>query len=241
MNIPERSTSTRSRTNARTAGVLFITATVASLASVPLLKPILNSPDYLVEMAANEHRVILGALLGVVAAFASAAIAIWLYPVLKEHSKGGLALGSVGFRLIEGMLYAVAVVLLLSLLTLSQEFVKAGASVSSSFETGGTVLKATRDLASLVGILAFYLGGFMYYCIFYGSRLIPRWLSVWGLVAVALGATAALLVMFRVTTPMSTVQVAFNLPIGVQEMVLAVWLIAKGFAASSAPSPSAGL
>jgi hypothetical protein len=239
MEVPEQSTSIVGRRAARIAGVLFIIATVASIASIPFLKPILNSPDYLVQMAANEHQVILGALLGVVAAFASPAIAIWLFPVLKEHTKGGLALGSVGFRLIEGTLYAVAVVLLLSLLTLSQESVKAGVSASPSFATAGTVLKATRDLASLVGILAFYLGGFMYYYIFYKSRLVPRWLSIWGVVAVGLGATAALLVMFRVTSSMSTVQVVFNLPIGVQEMVLAVWLIAKGFAASSAPSPSA--
>ncbi len=138
-------------------------------------------------MAANEHQVILGALLLVVAAFASPAIALWLYPVLRERSKGGLALGSVGFRLIEGALYAVSVVVLLSLLTLSQEFVKAGASASSSFDTAGTVLKAARDWASLVGILAFYLGAFMYYYIFYKSRLVPRWLSVWGIVAVAIG------------------------------------------------------
>ena len=127
-------------------------ATAAAIAGdVAVLRPILNSQDYLIKMAASEHQVILGALLLVVAAFASPAIALWLYPVLRERTKGGLALGSVGFRLIEGVFYAMSVVLLLSLLTLSQELVKAGASASSSFDTAGTVLRAARDWAGLVG------------------------------------------------------------------------------------------
>ena len=57
----------------------------------------------------------------------------------------------------------------------------------------------------------------------------PRWLSVWGLVAVPLVALSALLVMFRVIDNLSTPQVILALPIAVQEMVIAVWLIAKGF------------
>ena len=222
------STLSATRRTARIVGVLFILATVASLASVPVLSPFLSG-DHFVKMAASEHRVILGVFLKIVVAFASPAIALWLYPVLRERSKGGLALGSVGFRLIEGMLYAVGAVILLSLLSLSQESVKAGTSAASGFGSAGTVLLAARDWASLVGILAFYVGGFMYYCIFYGSRLVPRWLSVWGVAGVVLGAVAALLVMFGVTGSMSTVQVVLNVPIGVNEIVLAVWLIVKGF------------
>jgi hypothetical protein len=232
------STSTRT---ARIVGVLFILATVASLASLPVLKPFLSGPDHLIKMAANEHRVILGVFLKVIMAFASPAIALWLYPVLKERSKGGLALGSVGFRLIEGVLYAVGAVVLFSLLTLSQEFVKTGALASSGFGTADTVLLAARDWASLVGILAFYVGGFMYYCIFYTSRLVPRWLSVWGVAGVVLGAVAALLVMFRVVDSMSTVQIVLNVPIGVNEIVLAIWLIVKGFGPSLASQPSPAL
>ena len=222
------------RRTARIVGILFIVATAASLASLPVLKPFLSG-DHFIKMAASEHRVILGVFLKIVMAFACPAIALWLYPVLKERSKGGPALGSVGFRLIEGTLYAVGAVVLLSLLTLSQEFVKAGASASSGFGTAGTVLLAARDWASLVAVLAFYVGGFMYYCIFYSSRLVPRWLSVWGIAAVVLGAVAALLVMFGVTGSMSTVQVVLNIPIGVNEIVLAVWLIVKGFC----PTPAA--
>ncbi|MGO8960088.1 MAG: DUF4386 family protein [Streptosporangiaceae bacterium] len=71
---------------------------------------------------------------------------------------------------------------------------------------------------------------------FYRARLIPRWLSAWGLAGTALGAVAGLLVLFRVTGYMSTTQVAMNLPIAVNEIVLAIWLLVRGFGSSPAAS-----
>jgi hypothetical protein len=79
----------------------------------------------------------------------------------------------------------------------------------------------------------------MYYYIFYQSKLIPRWLSGWGFVGVTLGLAAGLLVLFRVTSSLSTLQVVLNIPIGVNEMVLAVWLIVKGLNSSAIASGSA--
>ena len=223
---------------ARIAGVLFITATVANILGVVFLNPILNNPDYLLQIFANENRVLIGALFLLIGAFASASIAISLYPILRRYNEG-LALGSVGFRIIEGVLYIVGVIGVLSLLTLSQEFVKASAPASSYFQTSGVLLLAGYDWANLTAVLAFYLGALMYYYIFYQSKLIPRWLSGWGLVGATLGIVASMLVMFGFISYMSTIQVVLNLPIGVQEMVLAVWLIVKGFNSSAIASGSA--
>lgn len=81
-------------------GVLFITATVASLLSTGFTGSILDAPDYLIKISANENQIIIGALLQFIAAATSAGIAISLYPILRKYNEG-LALGSVGFRLIE--------------------------------------------------------------------------------------------------------------------------------------------
>src|SRR5271157_107949 len=210
------------------AGVLFITATVASILSLPFLEPI-NATNFLVSISANGDQVTIGALLAFIAAVASASIAISLYPVLKKYNEG-LALGAVGFRIIEGVFYIVGVMGLLLLLTLSQEFVKAGAPVSSYFQTLGALLLAGYHWVGNVGsLLAFCLGALMYYYIFYQTRLVPRWISVWGLLGATLCMVAGMLVMFRLIDPLSTFQVVLALPIAVQEMVLAVWLIVKGF------------
>jgi hypothetical protein len=201
-------------------------------------KPILDAPDYLINISANENQVMIGALFTLISAFASASIAIWLYPILKKHHEA-LALGSVGFRVMEGMLYIVAVVGLLSLLTLSQEYVKAGASNASLFQTLGTLLLAVRKWAGELGVIAFTVGALMYYYVFYQSKLVPRFISGWGLLAVAISLAAALLTISGQIIPFSTVFILLNVPIGLQEMVLAVWLIVKGFNPSAIASGSA--
>jgi Domain of unknown function (DUF4386) len=213
---------------ARIAGILFIIATAAALLSTPFLAPV-NTSNYLTAVSVQGNQVTIGALLAFIAAVASAGIAISLYPVLRKYHEG-LALGAVGFRLIEGVFYIVGVIGLLILLTLSREFVKAGAPDIPYYQTLGALVLAGYHWSGNVGsLLAFCLGALMYYYIFYQTKLVPRWLAGWGIIGAAMCMIAGLLVMFRVVDPMSTPQVVLALPIAVQEMVLAVWLIVKGF------------
>ncbi len=219
------------------AGVLFIIATVASLLSTGFTGYILNAPDYLIKSSANEKQIIIGAFLQFIAAATSAGIAISLYPILRKYNEG-LALGSVGFRLIEGVFYIVSALGKLSLLTLSLEFVKAGTSDASYFQTLGTLIHAISNWAGFVfGVIAFCLGALMYYYIFYHSKLIPRWLSGWGLIGIVLVLSLALLIMFGEEPSGMTLLLAF--PIFLQEMVMAIWLIVKGFDPSAIASASA--
>jgi len=151
--------------------------------------------------------VLVGALFQLIAAFTSAAIAVSLYPVLRQHA-AAMALGAVGFRLIEGVFYALSAVGTLILVRLSDQ-VAAGASVSASAD----LIRDLRDSAGTVGVLAFYTGATIYYLVFYRSQLIPRWLSAWGLAGTALGLTAGLLVLFGAIELLSGVQVVLNLSI----------------------------
>jgi len=221
------------------AGVLWITATVADVISrAVLVQPILGAPDYLTRISANEGQVLLGALFLLIGAVAASGIAIALYPVLRQHDEG-LAIGSVGFRLIEGAFYLGIVVCLLVLVTVSRESANAGAPASSAYEAPAALVMAARDSLSQVSVLIFGLGALMYYWVFYRSRLVPRWLSAWGLVAIITDMLSILLVMFGLVESFSPPQLVLALPILVQEMVMAVWLITKGFnprAVSSAPA-----
>jgi len=218
------------RNTAKIVGVLFIIATAASIASSPFLTSI-NSSNYLVDVSANGNQVLVGVFLAFVAAMASASIAIALYPTLKKYNEA-LALGALGFRLIEGVLYIVGIVGLISLLTVSQQsqLFRILSIYPSYFQTLGDSLLAGYHWVYYGGaVLAFCIGALMYYVIFYQTKLVPRWLSIWGLVGVAPLAIAALLVMFGVVAPLSASQIVLALPIAVQEMALAVWLIIRGF------------
>jgi len=225
------------RNNAIIAGVLFIVATVTNMLGNLSIKPILDATDYLVQISANENLMIIASLLVLISAFASASIAICLYPILKKHHEA-LTLGSVGFRLMEGMLLIIGVVALLSLLTLSQEYVTAGASNASLYQISGTLLQAVKTWAGQLAVIAFTTGALMYYYVFYQSKLVPRWLSGWGILGAALSLASALLAIAGLLTPLSTVFISFNLLILVQEMVLAVWLIVKGYNPSAIASKS---
>ena len=229
---------------AKIVGVLFITATVAAILSGVFLGPILDTPDYLAQVSANENQVIIGALFFFIMAAAGASIAIPMYPILKKHNEA-LALGSVGFRIIEGVIWMVGVISLLLLVTLSQEFVQAGAPDASYFQTLGKLLQQVGVItagdfgqALVPGVFAFSLGALMYYYIFYQSKLVPRWLSVWGLIGVTLGIADALFIMFGIYVSSSPISILLDLPIFVNEMVLAVWLIVKGFNSSAIASES---
>jgi hypothetical protein len=215
-----------------TTGVVFIIATAAALSAASLV-PSLTGTDYLTKLSASANQVAGAALLYLLAAFASVGIAISLYPVLREWG-AGLALGSVVFRTLEAAFYTVGVLFLLSLLTLSREFTNAGAADRASLQAIGDMLRSAREHASLMGVFPFCLGAFMYYYVFFQSRLIPRWLSGFGIAAIILMMAACVLSLINDSPITGYVLLAF--PIALQEMILAVWLIVKGFGASAMAS-----
>ncbi len=212
-------------------GVLFIVATAAALAGSSFTDSLLKAPDYLSKISSNGSQVIIGALFTFIAAATSSGIAISLYPVVRKHNEG-LALGAVGFRLIEGVFYTVGALCLVSLITVSQQSVSAGDQNASYFQSVGGLLLTVRDLAGFVfGVLAFCLGALMYYTVFYQSKLIPRWLSIWGFIAILTLLSAVLLTLFNgAPYSVSGNLVFLAIPIAVQEIVMAIWLIVKGFA-----------
>ena len=216
-------------------GVIFIIATVVPLLASSLV-PVLTGADYLTQLSAHTNQVAAGVLLILIGYFACAGIAVVMYPVLKKWNSG-LALGSVVFRAIETAFYMVGLVCLLSLLTLGQQFTTAGAADRTSLQAIGNLLVSVRDNAALVAVFAFCLGALMYYYLFFQSRLIPRWLSGFGIVAIILMMTACVLSLFSGNRITSYIPLVF--PIFLQEMVLAVWLIAKGFNPSAIASGSA--
>jgi hypothetical protein len=213
------------RRTALIAGTLFTAGTAAILLGTAI-EPALTGTGYLTGISEHMTQVSVGGLLELVAAAASAGIAVSLYPVLKTWS-GTLALGAVIFRAIEAAMYMLAAVSMLSLAKVAHGFTQAATADRGSFQALGDSLLAVRREAILAGVFAFALGGLMYYSVFYRSRLVPRWLSGWGVAGELVILVACLSALFSGNAVSSYTPLV--LPIAVQEMVLAVWLIARGF------------
>ncbi len=217
------------RGNAIAVGVLFIVCSVASILSVIPLGTTLDDAGYLSELAGLDGEVVMTALIELVWAATAAGIAIGLYPVLRTHSRA-LALGSVAARVVEGMFVLIGTLALLALLTVSQQFLAAGSSAEPSFRPVGDALVALRDWAhGFILPLALAIGALLYYVVLFTSRLLPRWLTGWGLVGAALLVVSTVMAGLTQDFGFTTVSTALNIPLGLQEMVLAVWLIVKGF------------
>jgi hypothetical protein len=224
---------TPDRRLAATAGALFIIATAASLASSAIEHPVLTGTGYLARIPGNEARLSAGGLMELVAAGASAGIAISLYPVLRKRSEG-LALGAVVFRAIEAVMYAVGAVITLSLPGVARQYAQAAAPGHGGIQAIGDTLAGVRQDAILAGVLAYILGALMYYSVLYRSRLVPRWLSAWGIAAEVPMLIACLEAAFS-DTPVTS-YTTLVLPIAVQEIALAAWLILRGFSPRVIPA-----
>jgi hypothetical protein len=221
------------RKTARIVGVLFIIGTVAGVLSVVFGGTIIDDPDYLIKVSENENQFIVGALLVLTMGFALAMVPVMMFPISKKHNEA-LALGYVVFRgALETVTYIAMVVSWLLLITLSQEYVKAGAPDASYFQTLGTLLLEAGDWMDHISAIVFSLGALMFYYLLFQSKLIPRWLSVWGLIGATLVLAVGLLAMFGLDLAILWA------PLAVNEMVLAVWLIVKGFNPSAIASQSA--
>jgi len=229
-------------TNRKTAivvGVLYIIGTVAGILSVVFTQPILNAPDYLIKVSAEQNQIVLGALFVLTMGFALAMVPVMLFPILKKQNEA-LALGYVVFRgALETVVDIASVITWLFLILVSQEYGAAGATGAPYFQTLGSVLLKGNDSTTTILIFVFSLDALMLYYLFYRSKLIPRWISVWGFIAILLHFTTGFLIMFHLIGSMSTITIVMNLPILFQEMVMAVWLIVKGFNPSAIASLSA--
>ncbi|MEW5745788.1 MAG: DUF4386 domain-containing protein [Nitrospirota bacterium] len=210
--------------------LLFLIALVFDIVATSIYRPILNAPDYLLTIYPNRTLVEVGILLDFVCAPAMILIPILLLPLFQAISVQ-LAYGYLVFRLFEGVLFTVLLMYSHSLIGLSREYASSSPLDAFHFLAVGNSIHATIASGTLLYILVYAVGAAMFYYLLYRSRLIPRWLSVWGLLAVALLAIGDLLYMFGVfgTMPLMRAMAYFAPPIGLQEAVMAVWLIARGF------------
>jgi hypothetical protein len=224
------------RNTAIIVGVLYIIGTVAGVLSAVFTGPIFGASDYLSKVAADPNQLTTGALLVLLMGLALAMVPVMLYPLFRKINKV-LAVGYVVFRGALETVTAISMVITwLFLVGLGRNYGAAGAPDASGFLVLGRVLKDGTDPLAAIGGIVFGLGALMLYYVFYQSKLIPRWISVWGFIAIPFSLAANILILFGLQSSSSTADSVMHFPIFLQEMVMAVWMIVRGFNPSAIAS-----
>ena len=219
-------------------GVFLLLGTVVGVIGLGVVLEQLNSAtDSLTVYGESETRVAVASLVELFTGVVLVGMAIAVYPVLKKFSPSA-AIAYIGARLLEGVIYIILVLSMLALAGLGRDYIAAGSPSDSYFQVAGGLLLVVPDWAGhgILDVAIFPLGAVILYAVFYRVEFVPRWLSVWGLVGAVLYWVAGFLVMFHFITPLESVHIMLQAPLGLQEVVLAIWLIAKGFNASALAS-----
>ena len=193
------------------AGILFITATAATMASQIIIAPMLAAPDVADYVIAHRHLFTLGIVLEIVNALASAGIAVAFFPILWQCSRI-LAPAYGGLRAIEASVGIVAAIGLLLLLA------PGGSAIAIVF----------HDLAFLLLLMVFSVSTLILYPALFRFHLVPAVLSLWGLLGGLMLLVSGLLILFGRVEMGSTTDMILSLPIWINEMALALWLIFRG-------------
>ncbi|GAB5400569.1 MAG: hypothetical protein Aureis2KO_21540 [Aureisphaera sp.] len=198
-------------------------ATATSSLSIWITEPIFGAANLLEAFSDKSSQITIAALLMLVDAISVAFIAILLFPILKQKNEG-LALGYVGMRIMEGLLFAAHVAAFLAVLSISKDYSVSSVHDVNNFQTIGHSLLMLAEATFDIGLgIVFTISALILNYILFRFALVPRWLSAWGFLGALVTMTIVLLKYFDIK-----VTEALDFIIGIQEMVFAIWLISKG-------------
>jgi hypothetical protein len=221
------------RKTAVIVGILFIIGTVSGILAGVFQIPIQAGSTYPLNISASATQWIIGALLTLLMGLSLVMVPVLMYPIFRKHNEV-LAFGSVLFRgVFENVVgETLLVISMFLLLTVSLIYGKTGAADASIFQTLGSMLIAAGHWIQMINGIVFSVGTLMIFTLFYQTRLIPRWLSGWGLIGAVLYFIAEIVSMLSPLHTSPDIGVGIGLliiPTALQEMVFAVWMIVKGF------------
>jgi hypothetical protein len=212
---------------ARTVGLLFLISMTASMIYTSFYSSFLFGS--LIDVYPNKTQVIIGALLEFINCVAVVGIATFLFSVLKRQNET-IARFYVNFRIIECTILIVGIISGLLLISLSQEFLKVGAPDTSYYHAGSILVLNIKHLALQMALIICSIGGLMFTYLLYQSKLIPRFLSMWGFIGYLFVLASALLDIFGIIDTVHGSGMMMYLPGGIFEVILLpIWLIVKGF------------
>jgi hypothetical protein len=221
------------RTTARVVGIVYVAGLVIGIGGMVLIQSILGAPDHLSAVSASSMLLAIGAVLWLMPAAGDAAHGVLMFPILKQQHSERIAIGYLGFRIVNAVFIAVMVLFILFQIPLASEYIKAAGSDASFLQALSSVFMQGQLYAYNIGMSAVGIASLMLCYTLYRAKLVPRLVAVWGLIGYAIILCGSLLEVlgFNLLT-------IHAIPGGLWELFIGVWLIVKGFNPSAFASES---
>ncbi len=212
------------RKTSRIFGVFFILSFLSYGIGSSLIASIITVPDLLASVYFNQMQIIVGvSLMALVHTFTNIALPILMLPILKPNHKY-LAFGYFSFAIMATLILVVGTLFSLLLIPLSEEYIKADSNMTSNFETMGILLKKASSFAYHMGMALWSIGGLLFVSALYQSKLIPKIMSVWGIIGYVVLLSGSMLEIYE---HRDIVEIVSVIPGGLFEITLSVWFIVK--------------
>jgi len=212
----------------RLVGLLFLLIFATGITVYQFLQgPVLFSDDFLTTTSANSNEIIISTLLLFLSGITSVVIAAILLPIFKKYSIP-LAFLYLSFSILSFIAISIDNISVLSILELSLEYTKNGTDNSDTLNTLGNVFYKKHWWTHYLSLLISCFPVFILYYALYVSKLIPKVISIVGIIAVILMFIEILFSIFGHSISMNML-----LPIGLIQLILPLWLIFKGLNSST--------
>ena len=212
------------KTTARIFGVFFLLAFIAYGFGNGIVENISNSPGGLTNIYTNKSILIIGAILmALIHTFLNIGLAVIMFKILKQYN-GYMAFGYLSAAISATVMLIFGAVFLFLLVPLSEEFIKAAPTDLQYFQSLYLLLKKGNFFAYQLGMAIWGLGGLMLCYLLYLSKLVPKAIAIWGFIGYIVFIAGTILELFG-----NRLGLIFDIPGGLFEIFLSIWLIVKGF------------
>jgi hypothetical protein len=217
------------RTTATVVGIVWLAGFILAVVGNNLILSIIGAPNHLATVSANSMQVAIGGMLMLICSIAEVVLGVLMFPVLKLHDER-IALGYLGWKIVDAVFFVVWVIFLLIQIPLGSEYLKAAAVDTFSLQALSSVSLQASQYAYQISQIAVVFAGFLLCQAFFKTSMVPRWLAVWGLAGYAVLLCGSMLEILGFN-----LHLIQTIPGGLFELFICIWLIAKGF---SYPEPA---
>ncbi len=208
------------------AGILYLASFVAGMLSIAYAA---DDPAYLTRAAIESTQTTWAAVFQFMVTMAYLGIAALLYPIVKKTYEG-LALAFLSFSITGAVSNILGIIMLMLILTLSIEYINTPDPNQGLFRLIGSLLHTGRDLINhFTMVVTQCMASIMLYLLLYKKRMVPGWLSLWGIAGSVMAISGSACVLFNQIDVLTPAYMVINVPLVLQEIVFAGWLICKGF------------